>query len=226
MANSTARARSPSTYRILLDGQWKLEDFYTLPHAYGQVYSFQYSFTSGGPVRDEDRLKYAFQAFPWRGGYSAVSFYTLLSSQIPIRLRPNVVEIRYASPGWLDLALYADAAVSAGLIINNLVASFDKINALYSNIHKEASHRKLLRIDIEKHELELSHMQMAFVIDSSEKLAKMLGFNDIQTLSERTENPLATLKILLSYYRRLRLLAEYQRNGKASFPPATSVDDL
>ena len=39
-----------------------------------------------------------------------------------------------------------------------------------------------------------------------------MGFEDLGQLHKRTENPLASLKILLSLYRRLRILARYQED--------------
>jgi hypothetical protein len=49
-------------------------------------------------------------------------------------------------------------------------------------------------------------------------LAEALGFSDLARLNELTGNPVATMKIFLSYYRRIRTLAEHEQKGKADFP--------
>jgi hypothetical protein len=49
-------------------------------------------------------------------------------------------------------------------------------------------------------------------------MSKILGFEDIKQLNERTGNPYISLKILLSLYRRVRTLAGYERDGRAGFP--------
>lgn len=45
-------------------------------------------------------------------------------------------------------------------------------------------------------------------------MAKMIGLSDIEQMNRKTGSPLKTLKILLSLYRRIRTLAEYQNKGK------------
>jgi hypothetical protein len=43
-------------------------------------------------------------------------------------------------------------------------------------------------------------------------------------LNKLTGNPISTLKILLSYYRRIRTLSEYVAKGKANFPDSGDSD--
>jgi hypothetical protein len=64
---------------------------------------------------------------------------------------------------------------------------------------------------------------MDFAIKASEQLARGLGFENLNELNKQTGNPVASLKILLSYYRRIKILAEYVIKGKANFP--TNGDD-
>jgi hypothetical protein len=207
-----------NTYIIGLDGDWSLADFYELPHTFAQVYAFHYAFRPGTEVRDRDRLAYAFASYPWRGGYSAVNFYIVLSSQIPRGLRPNVVSIRYASPGWFEVSLLVGAALSVGKVVNVFVTSAASLNKLYTEIHEGLHTRKLLRVEAERKRLELARDELNFVVQSSHLLAQALGFDSLKELNKLTESPLATLKILLSYYRRVRTLAEYAKEGKAVFP--------
>jgi hypothetical protein len=205
-------------YTIRIDGSWSLKDFYELPHVFAQVYAFNCAFHLGEEARDTERLANAFVSYPWQGGYSAVNFYTTLSSQVPIYLRPRVKAIQYASPGFMQLGLWVAAATSAAAIIKKTVESAGSINQLYSEIYKGLQERKLLRIEVRRKTLELESDEMNFVMDSSRRLAEALGFTDLAKLNELTDNPLAAMKILMSYYRRIRTLADYERKGKADFP--------
>jgi hypothetical protein len=93
------------TYRILLDDEWTLEDLYQFSHTYEQVYFFFDAI--GQELTDvaHERIIRAFEAFPWRGGYSAVNFYNQLSYTVARRRRLRIVAIKKTSPGFLDLAL-------------------------------------------------------------------------------------------------------------------------
>jgi hypothetical protein len=78
--------------------------------------------------------------------------------------------------------------------------------------------RKLMQIDVKHKELDLARDQINFAIESSQQLAGAIGFESQEELNQRTGNPLPTLKILLSYYRRIRTLSKYVVKGKADFP--------
>jgi len=54
----------PGSYKIALDGQWTLDDFYQLPHTFAQVYAFHYAFHSDAEVRNPARLARAFADYP------------------------------------------------------------------------------------------------------------------------------------------------------------------
>jgi hypothetical protein len=56
---------------------------------------------------------------------------------------------------------------------------------------------------------------MDLVEHSSETMARMMGLDSARALHSRTGDPLISLKILLSVYRRIRILAEYELKDKA-----------
>jgi hypothetical protein len=206
-------------YRIDLDGQWSLRDFYDFPHTFEQLYAFHYAFDAAeDQVRDDEGLVHAFATYPWRGGYSAVNFYNTLGYQIPRQLRPQVRAIQYSSPGFIDLGVYVAVAMAVGKAVKIFVDSGERLNALYTTIHKDLQQRKLLRIEAKRSELGLADDELKFIEQSSDRIARLMGFKDLQALHGFTGNPLASLKILLSYYRRARTLATFQEEGKLSLP--------
>jgi len=77
--------------------------------------------------------------------------------------------------------------------------------------------RKLIQIDVKKKKLQLKEADLKFIHSSAKSLAKLIGFKNIKELHKVTRNPLTSLKILLSFYRRIRSLADYTNKGKTKF---------
>lgn len=205
------------TYTIHLDGRWSLEDLYKFPRTYEQVYFFIRAVEFPDDRYRGEEVDHIFRAFPWFGGYSAVGFYNNLKYRTPPPRRPRIVSIQYASPGWLELSLLVVAAVKIEAIIKAVANSVDHINATYNAIRKGIYDRKLSDIKVRREQLTFDQEQLEFIIHSSETMAEMLGLENPGQLDEKTGNRLISLKILLSFYRRLKILADYQLNGKADF---------
>lgn len=204
-------------YKIHIDGQWELEDLYTFPRAYEQVYFLVFSLMEHHTPRIHDRISQAFIQYPWRGGYSAVNFYNKLKHSFRKAERPRVLSLKYASPGWIELAVVLLVAEKVGKIIKSIGTSLTEANRVYHEIYVGLQKRKLLRIEVEVRRLELEKSHAAFLEDNTKKMATLLGFENINELNKKTGSPLTTLKILLSLYRRIRTLAEYQKSGKTKF---------
>ena len=203
------------TYKINIDERWTLEDLYVFSHTYEQVYFLTYSLFPELPDTAIDRVARAYQAFPWKGGYSAVNFYNQLKYAVPPAKRPKIVAIQYASPGFIDLALIVAVSAAISRIVRHFTGSIREMNATYNEIMSDLQKRKLLRLEVKKKELELSQAQSVVIEQHAERMAQLLGFQGHAQLTERTGHPYITLKILLSYYRRLRKLAEFRAKGKA-----------
>lgn len=206
--------RDRGNYRIQLDGNWTLEELSEFPHNYSQVYAFKYYLQLlkqfGRAVIDR-----TYRSYPWRGGYSAVNFYRRLKSVIPSVEQPQITSIYYASPGWIELSLNAEVAHS----IKDTITSFEKysveIEYLYDNTHRELSRRRLLTSDSKLDELDGREIEQ--IVSAKNELATMLKVEDLGIIERAGEDPLVTLKILLSFYRRLRVLAAYELENKAHF---------
>jgi len=160
---------------------------------------------------DEERLNKTYQAYPWAGGYSAVNFYNNLYYMLPAKDRPTILSMRYSSPGWIELGL---ALAVAGLIRKHVVKAVLEISSAYTQIHKEMQDRKLLRMDVKERQLKLTRAELEFVLKSSRWFAHKLEFEQLEALNELTGNSLTSLKILLSYYRRIRKLKGYVEKRK------------
>lgn len=205
-------------YPIDIDRKWSLEDLYRFPRAYEQVYFAFEALLPSDEVETEGRIAEAFRAFPWRGGYSAVNFYNQLKYATPIQQRPSVTRIQYASPGVIELYLLLPLAVQIAGAVTAVAGSILACNKVYNTIYSDLRKRKLLSIDVELKKNQLARDDIQLILESSEQLAHILSIGSADTIHQRTREPLISLKILLSVYRRVRLLADYKIKGKADLP--------
>jgi len=205
-------------YRIEMDERWNLKDLYEFPHAYLQVYAFIYAFDTELPAVDSDRINYALANYPWGGGYSIVNIYTVLQNQVGSRFKPIIKEIRYASPGWIDILLHIHPAVKiAGAVAAiatssaGTVKAYAAIQSTLYQIRAKAQKARIERIQLTRQEIEelqgLNH-----------DLANAINFASLPQLENRTNNPEVTAKLLSAQYRRLKELAKFVKAGKARLP--------
>jgi len=147
--------------------------------------------------------------------YSAKSCPCGAAGATPRELRPKIIAIAKSSPGYFDLGLWLAAATSLALIVRKIASAIDTANTTYHNIYKGMRERKLLRIETERKSLVLEGERLQFVEASSRQLAQILGFSSPTELDKLTGSRYVTLKILMSVYRRVRRLCEYENSGKA-----------
>ncbi len=210
-------------YIIPIDGRWSLEDLYKFPRSFEQVY---YALEAIAPAEDrdvEERILRAFQAFPWRGGYSAVGFYNQLKWATSPTERPTITQLHYSSPGIIELALNLPLAIHVGAVVSSVAGSIHVMNRVYHRIHTDLQERKLLRIEVERKRLELTQEEMDAILKMGETMSQVLDLPGAHALHSRTQNPLISLKILLSVYRRIRTLAEFKIRGKANLRSASEM---
>ena len=114
--------------------------------------------------RDESRTRtsLAFEAYPWKGGWSAVDFYERLRRATPARHRPRIVSIQFSSPGFIELLLLVPVSAAIRVVVNNTCHSFERISAAYTVFHRDAAERKLLRIDARNAEQRIGRRDREF----------------------------------------------------------------
>lgn len=200
---------------MLLNEDWVLEDLYEFPHALSQCYSFIYCLDSSLTPKDRNRINLALREYPWRGGYSYVNVYTVFKNQLPVRDRPKISSIKKASPGWLDLALNTGVAYQLAAAVSALsgsligaIAAYKKAYTLLLSIN--AARRKADIERIASTAAELKAFNAVCV-----ELAKHLGFKSLNDLHKHTGDPEVSMKLLMAHYRRMSILVEYEKKGKA-----------
>lgn len=203
-----------SKYRIYIDKRWNLDSLTVFSRTYEQTYAFYVVLSALKPDPEESRL---FESLPWRGGYSAVNFYGGLRRTVPPERRPRIVAIRYSSPGYIDLALSIAAAIAISRGVRHIAATIRECNATYNEVMRDVSRRKLGRIRVRAAELELEQKRLRIVKKHTYTISQLIQFRGIDQLDAMTQNPYISLKILLSLYRRTRILAEFVKAEKVRF---------
>jgi hypothetical protein len=168
------------------------------------------------PLNREREIDYIYGKFPWRGGFSTINFFSQLFHKIPIKLRPQVQRIQYASPGFIELKELLVIAATVAALVAAVCKSINMAHDTYRNIQKAKAEHKLTEIDLAKKGLELTKDQIEFCKTASADLSKIFNLSPEQEmlLDQRTQhNPLMKLKILLSVFRRVEPLAEKQSRG-------------
>jgi hypothetical protein len=201
-------------YQIPIGGKWTLEDLYIFPRAYEQCSFLYLALTPDTSVFEDERVLFAYEAFPWQGGYSAVDFYNQLKWAVPRRRRPRVTRIRYSSPGFIELGgLSIGVALVLEKVVRNLCNSAKMLSGTYTVIYRDMQKRKLLRIRTNNEIRKLTRAERQVVEAHAENLADVLDV-DLDVLTERTGSAYKSLKILMSLFRRVRLLCGFQKNGR------------
>lgn len=210
---------SPDAFRIELDGRWSLADFSEYTRVFNQAYALTLAILDVDGVLDSERRERAFGAHEWRGaGFSAANFYREVRMLVPPPLRARIQSLQYASPGWMDLALLTSAAVSLNVIVKRVVNTFQAMTDYYDRLYKQLAERKLTRIKTMEEEIRLVREHKDFLQASAAQFAELLGVSRIADVERVTANPLYTLKILLGYFRYVRVLARRELEGKAKLP--------
>jgi hypothetical protein len=208
-------------YRVLMDERWELEDLYNFPHIYSQIHSFIYCLDFDLEKNKEQIIDDALSSYSWNGGYSYTNIYGVLDSSISKIDRPVIAEIKYASPGWIDLIMNPQVALqvaeSVGIYMGMGVAAIESYKRIDKTRLDIAKNRKKHKVEMDK----LSIEEIKKFNEMSEEIAKNLGFKSLKKLNKRINNPEVTLKLLLAHNRRIKKISKYILDGKAQLPIET-----
>ena len=88
--------------------------------------------------------------------------------------------------------------------------------------------RRLAKINLKDRERKLSEDDLKFTIEACKELSEAIGLENPAALNKLTGDPLASLKILMAFYRRLGELVSFVREGKVKITPGDpkKLEDL
>ncbi|MCL6412190.1 hypothetical protein EXT69_14735 [Pantoea agglomerans] len=211
-----------NTNFILLDERWELDDLSILSKDYMQLYGMFYLL--------EHDIEYIAGEMPWQGGHSVVHFFRNMYYSVPHQYRPKIIKMKYASPGFIELAL--DCASSNGIayLISAVSGFYWPLAKLYKLIMAEYTKNKWAKkkengsdtIPVTDEDIEKARF-------FNNELINLMEIDDkhnykIDMLSNYDE--LVKLKILLAMYRRALPLVELSNEGKADFITSDIADEL
>jgi len=210
--------------RLRIQGDWDLEMISDISHVYVQVYSAG-CFLLGpryvglpSPAHSHSESETGRYSYPWRGGFSAVNFFRSIHAQLPVRYRPEVLELSYASPGFIELVGYS-AAIS--LVVRTVTKNAERILDLYKNIQEEIRKKELNKLEMRERHAHSSFIESAYrqLVDAIE-----LPGDATERLHEVTEGDRwARLKIALALSRRIEKIAEFERANVLSLDEPRSA---
>lgn len=201
--------------QIHIDGRWDAKDLASLPDQFLGGYAFLYTLSS-----DEQRNKPAivdmFRKYPWRGGFSAVQFHKGLYESIPRKNHLAITGIEYHSPGDITLKMVPAIYEQIKITCNAFERDGPTIKELFRDLRDGMSQRELLGRSLD--EINADQFDYAFVEKMTRELSSKMHFKHLEQLYLLAEsNWISAAKIFMSYYRRIKSLAEFFETGKASF---------
>jgi hypothetical protein len=205
---------------IPINGRWDMQDLAQFSNKYTDAYAFLYA-TTREPVPEfknagSDFFSELFQRYPWRGGYSSVSFYNDLYRAIAPKQRVRIREIHYASPGVIQVEASAMLEQHIRTIVLRVNEDWRVIKDAYRDLYDGLSERKFLGLS--RHEIQPTKKDEIFAQQSALRLSSAIKFDGLQRVySLCGKDWITAAKILLSFYRRIEELADFYDSGKAAF---------
>ena len=209
------QAKQNANSVVHIDGRWDIDDLNKFSNLVQDAYAFVYALNRNGNQKTRNVIAEQFHKYPWRGGFSSVNFFSEIYRAIPTDDRAKIRKIQYASPGTIEFTMKPEVSAS----IHDFVTNINSANSIARDSYNES--RKYLRdkkwLGSAKIDLELKSQDNDELLVHVAKLATAFSLDhhkdDILGLANR--DPLAAVKILLAYFRRLEGLADYVATGKA-----------
>lgn len=206
------------TYKILLDGKWSLEDLMNFSRVYFQNYSFLYCLETESVGVASFHIEDVLKRYELRHGLSYVNVYDIFKGQIAKHDKPQVNSITYSSPGWIELVLNVEVATQFAKVMGIYLSAPIVALGAYKSLYKLYSDLSKLRKEKRNESLKLDIHQVSQAQKLNDELAKGLGFQSLNELDRHTNDIEETSKLLMAHCRRVRKIAKFVQDGKASFP--------
>ncbi|MFT8998974.1 MAG: hypothetical protein ABF976_04360 [Acetobacter syzygii] len=206
-------------YTVNIDGSWDLAEFSFFGNKVSSVYSFLHCIRTLEHANDDVRakaienLRETFTNHSLEGGFSYVNFYRDLQYNVPANDRLEVKEIKYASPGHIKIcgqgAAFDDLADSIRDMCDNYYLARDS----YTSLIKIMKSHNILD---SKADLKGSLALQGELSKYTKELCENISLNGLEDIYKSSDNNwIITAKIIMSFYRRIRDLTEFYREGRA-----------
>lgn len=203
--------------KFLIDGTWEARDFSRFHGRMADTYSLLHiaqRLDRKDITADEiSYLRSSISEKPWQGGGSYLSFYGGIKDKMALMHPLRVAGIEYHSTGYVDLAgnrqILTDIIKSIDLLISDYKNLLKTYRAIYNALKKEGA----LGVGNDKIVTEVA--ASAYLQKLSNGLAGRLGLPNTDYLLEACENNAVVYsKLVLSYFRRVKGLADFYIQGR------------
>lgn len=206
---SPEMVREKNSFSMLVEGgNWAAHAISDFPNVFSKVYSVLY----GLNVLHVPQ----FEAFPWKGGFSSMHFFNWAFNKLPFEARPSVSAMQYASPGFIRFSLDESAASQVTVCVAEYFSNNDKLAAAYADLSDYIRANNLRDIQSEKAPEWPRHSEPL----TSKTVALLSGFSKVsgEGFMKTCPRPFEAAQIARAFYRYVRDLAAYEKNGMVRFP--------
>lgn len=208
------------TEKLLVDGDWELQEFGRFYQKYSDVYAFLVAIMNWNsaaiPLETKGKIKAAFSGKPFEGGSSYLHFFGDLFSSLRQGERLGLDKVQYASPGYVDVNGREEAFDSVELSLSNFLENHAALHKAYVEFRSSLSKNGYLAIA--GINFPASDPAAPVIKERAAQFAALLRFDDFdQVYALAEQNALVSAKIMLSYYRRLEQAAEFFAQGRVAF---------
>jgi len=205
-------------YSIEINGDWYLEDLANFPSLYRQIYAFNHGISNFDDELIGKRVMRSINSQPYRGGYSIVNMLAGMGESIPPTSRVRIEGISKNSPGYIKLRVDQKVAQSVEDVLNILNDGQRRgsLKRMYKESNKFLDSHHLRSIDLEDFNFEKfpDHDDLLAELDFYiSRIASGLGFERQILALKAAVEPLALLKSLLAYTKRIFRLQDFVDEG-------------
>jgi hypothetical protein len=208
-------ALEADSYTYNIDGSWDASDFSRFCSNIEDVYSILVALakmTSGAVSDKADEIRKFIEERFWQGGGSYVGFYDSLFELIRTMFPLRMGKLRYASPGEIEVRGDGEAFSD----IDALVATFDdhdkELSEIYNSIDGVLGREHLRRASADTPFS--GPLLDQYVKDKTLELSKKMGIEGPKMLNLCNNNTLVLAKVVLSFYRRAKILYVFHAEGR------------
>lgn len=212
-------AEDQGQLRILMDGEWDLDDLRSLTSTIRLSYAYFY-WVHQDPTLVDSAVGAGIQRYFWSGDYVGDRFAQTLYDRIPDKSHLRIVSIQFASPGWMELAGSLPVIAALGWVARIWIKNFDQAFDTFKKVDGYFSERKLRDL---KKTGSIEDIDGQFVDEARAlcfEYGRYLGLADerIDGVITLTGNPIAGLRLLVGISNEARRLYQLQEQGKIKLP--------
>lgn len=210
------------TERFFIDGRWDARDFAKFSGKLADTYALvRIADKLHIELETEDKLLLVnlIEERRWQGGGSYGGFYSSARDRTKRDYPLSVVGIEYHSPGYIDMRGHEDTLQDVVQAIQTYRDGREQLDTAYSALYKLLKREGLLSAD--KDADFSSEGVTALGVRMAIDLGRSLALPNVELLSDLAKPAPVFVKVVLSFFRRIRELSVFYAEGRVSSEPTS-----